>query len=357
MKTKFTYFMAMIFSFLGCNAQPTAYQSVDVESFAKVMSQSDAVLLDVRRADEYAEGHLPGAIQIDVTQSDFETQALAILPKQHTIALYCRSGNRSKRAAEILSKAGFKVVELSSGYMGWTGAGKPTSREEVDLFQMADGTLVYTYCIKHGTVKIRVADQWIYVDPVINLPPATDYSSMPKADILLITHEHGDHLDAKAVAQLTQPSTQLITNPRSAEQLGMSCCKVMKNGDSQSVCDITIQAVPAYNSSADKQQFHPQGRDNGYVLTIHPTSSTPFRIYIAGDTEDIPEMQQLQNIDVAFMPCNLPYTMTPEQLAHAARIVRPRILFPYHYGQTDIQQVVKLLSPDKQIDVRIRQYQ
>ena len=113
----------------------------------------------------------------------------------------------------------------------------------------------------------------------------------------------------------------------------------------------TVDAVPAYNNSPEKLQFHPKGRDNGFVLTIES-----MRIYIAGDTEDIPEMADIKDIDVAFLPCNLPYTMTPEQCSHAAQMIKPAVLFPYHYGQTDIQQVVKLLEGSG-IDVRIRDYQ
>jgi L-ascorbate metabolism protein UlaG (beta-lactamase superfamily) len=109
--------------------------------------------------------------------------------------------------------------------------------------------------------------------------------------------------------------------------------------------------VPAYNISPEKRQFHPKGRDNGFVLTIEG-----MRIYIAGDTEDYPEMDTIKDIDVAFLPCNLPYTMSPEQCSHAATMIKPTVLFPYHYGQTDIQQVVKLLDGSG-IDVRIRNYQ
>lgn len=180
---------------------------------------------------------------------------------------------------------------------------------------------------------------------------------MPKADYIFVTHEHFDHLDSVAIRQLTNDGTILVTNPRSSELLGGKG-SVMKNGDVQFLVpgkgfsgSWRVDAVPAYNTSPEKQQFHPKGRDNGYVLTIDG-----FRIYIAGDTEDIEEMKDIKDVDVAFLPCNLPYTMSPEQLAKAAKMVNPKVLFPYHYGQTDIQQVVKLLEGSG-IDVRIRQYQ
>lgn len=179
---------------------------------------------------------------------------------------------------------------------------------------------------------------------------------MPKADYIFVTHEHPDHLDAKAIEQLTKDETTLIVNPRSSEILGGKGEIMTYDDDSfysmiDSISGWIFDAVPAYNISPDKKQFHPKGRDNGYVLTIEG-----LRIYIAGDTEPIPEMKDIKDIDIAFLPCNLPFTMTPEQLAEAAKVIRPKVLFPYHYGNTDIQQVVKLLEGSG-IDVRIRQYQ
>lgn len=226
-----------------------------------------------------------------------------------------------------------------------------TAKEEVDQFVTKKGTAVNLYCIKHGSVKMQIGDKWLYVDPVADkIQPATDYTSMPKADIILITHEHADHLDAKAIEQLTKEGTVLVANPRSSEQLGGKG-EVMKNGDSKTLGTLKIDAVPAYNSSPDKQQFHPKGRDNGYILSFEG-----LRIYVAGDTEDIEEMKNIKDIDVAFLPCNLPFTMTPEQVANAARIIKPRVLFPYHYGQTQISKVSELLK-DSPTEVRIRQYQ
>lgn len=226
-----------------------------------------------------------------------------------------------------------------------------TNQEEIDAFTTADGTQLFMHCIKHGSLSINIANKWIYVDPVTDkVPPMTDYTTLPKADYILITHEHPDHLDPKAIEQLTAEGTTLILNPRSSEILG-SKGQVMKNGDTSNLGPWTLEAVPAYNISADKQQFHPKGRDNGYILTIEG-----LRIYIAGDTEPIPEMAEIKDIDIALLPCNLPFTMTPEQLAEAATVIRPKVLFPYHYGHTDIQQVVTLLDGSG-IDVRIRQYQ
>ena len=155
---------------------------------------------------------------------------------------------------------------------------------------------------------------------------------------------------AKAISQLTKQDTKLITNRRCSDMLGGKG-QVMKNGDSATIGEWNIEAVPAYNTSKGKEQFHPKGRDNGFVLTIDG-----FRIYIAGDTEDIDEMKDISDIDVAFLPCNQPFTMTPEQVAKATKTIHPKVLFPYHYGNTDIRQVRTLLK-DSSTDVRIRQYQ
>ncbi len=344
--------MTCIMSFLGCCAQKS-YNSASVEEFEKIIADESIVRLDVRTADEYAEGHIALAMNIDIKQADFEAKAKASINKAKTIAVYCRSGNRSKKACDILTANGYKVIELSTGIMGWQSAGKPVTKEEVDVFTTANGTNVFMHCIKHGSLSINIGNKWIYVDPVTDkIPPVTDYTTMPKADYILITHEHADHLDAKAIEQLTKEGTILVTNPRSSEILGGKG-KVLANGASMadSIEHWTVDAVPAYNTSPSKQQFHPKGRDNGYVLNIEG-----LRIYIAGDTEPIPEMKDIKDIDIAFLPCNLPFTMTPEQLAEAAKVIRPKVLFPYHYGQTDIQQVVALLAGSG-IDIRIRQYQ
>ncbi|MCQ2959917.1 MAG: MBL fold metallo-hydrolase [Bacteroidales bacterium] len=350
MRSIFVSILLCMCCLFGCTAQ-TAYKTVSVEEFEKAISNDEVIILDVRTQEEYVVEHLAKSLLIDVKQPEFEQRALKSLPKEKKVAVYCRSGNRSKYAANILAKHGYTVIELGSGINGWKTAGKPVTKEECDVFQTKNGTKVKVFCIKHGSIRIEVNGKWIYVDPVSVLPPATDFSTMPKADVILITHEHFDHLDSLAIRQLTKSSTKLIVNPRSSELLGGKGF-IMKNGDKSNIEKaIEIAAVPAYNKSAEKLQFHPKGRDNGYVLTIEG-----LRIYIAGDTEDIEEMSQLKNIDIAFLPCNLPYTMTPEQLANAARNIQPRILFPYHYGNTEIQQVVRLLN-DTQIDVRIRQYQ
>jgi L-ascorbate metabolism protein UlaG (beta-lactamase superfamily) len=171
-----------------------------------------------------------------------------------------------------------------------------------------------------------------------------DYTTLLKADLILVTHEHGDHLDMNAIQAVGKPGTEIINNTSAAAILVNGA--VMKNGETKSVLGFKVEAVPAYNLG---KPFHPKGVGNGYVLTLGDT-----RVYIAGDTENVPEIKALKNIDVAFLPMNQPFTMTPEQVADVARAVRPRILYPYHYGETDTGKLVELLKPEKGIEVRIR---
>lgn len=200
-------------------------------------------------------------------------------------------------------------------------------------------------------MRIEYDGKEIQIDPVSKLgEKAIDYAAMPKADYIFITHEHHDHLDTAAIRILSGDNTQLITNQSCSGILGYGT--VMANGDMlQLADDFIVEAVPAYNTSEGHQQFHPKGRDNGFILTLDG-----LRIYIAADTEDIPEMAELKDIDIAFLPCNQPYTMTVDQLLNAARMVKPKVLFPYHYGQTDVSSIPSQLEANG-IDVRIRHYE
>lgn len=219
---------------------------------------------------------------------------------------------------------------------------------EVDEFTTASGKTVKFYALMHSCIRIQYDGKEIQIDPVSKLGNRTvDYAAMPKADYIFVTHEHGDHYDAAALRTLSADKTQLVMNKRCADMYGSG--KVMVNGDKLQLPDVSVEAVPAYNSTAGREQFHPKGRDNGYILTIDG-----LRIYIAGDTEDIPEMAQIKDIDIAFLPCNQPYTMKPDQLVRAAKVIKPKVLFPYHYGQTDLRTIPGQLTG---IDVRIRHYE
>ena len=222
---------------------------------------------------------------------------------------------------------------------------------EVDEFQTNSGKTVKIHALVHASIWIEAGDVQIFVDPVTKLNNRTiDYAAMPKADIILVTHEHHDHLDKDAIRLLSKDDTQLIMNPASVKAFGKG--QSMANGDKKQLTeDISIEAVPAYNITKGHTQFHPNGRDNGYILTIDGMT-----IYIAGDTEDIDEMANVKHVDIAFLPCNQPYTMTPEQVIKVAKIIRPKVLFPYHYSDTDLSAIPAQLQ-NEGIDVRIRHYE
>ena len=225
-----------------------------------------------------------------------------------------------------------------------------SSEQNTDTFKTKGGKDVTITAIKHATMRIQYDGKEIHADPVgQKMEPATDYKKFPKADLILITHEHFDHYDKDAVEELKKEGTEIITNPSVKKLMGYGTA--VTNGESKVVLkEIKLEAVPAYNTTKGHEKFHPKGRDNGYVLTIDG-----LRIYIAGDTEDIPEMKDLKDIDVAFLPCNQPYTMTPEQAAKAAKTINPKVLFPYHFSDTPVKKVAELLK-DTKIDVRIRNY-
>lgn len=219
---------------------------------------------------------------------------------------------------------------------------------EIDSFTTKNGKNLNITFFKHASLLLDYAGKKIFVDPVSEY---ADYTRQPKADFILITHEHHDHFDPKAIAALETEETSIVTNPACQKMLGKG--KAMKNGEAILLApDIWIEAMPAYNTTPGREVYHPKGRDNGYILTLGGT-----RIYIAGDTEDIPEMEQIKDIDIAFLPVNQPYTMTPAQAIRTAKIIRPHILYPYHYGDTDINQVKDGLKDEPEIEVRIRALQ
>ncbi len=217
---------------------------------------------------------------------------------------------------------------------------------EVDVIKTSSGDLKVTF-IGHGSLMFAFDGKTIHVDPYGKL---ADYSTLPKADLILITHEHRDHLDPKALESVRKEETAVVLNESSLQTVRDGL--VMKNGQVRTVKGIKIEAVPAYNLVHKRdtgQPYHPKGVGNGYILTFGDK-----RVYIAGDTENTPEMKALQGIDIAFLPMNLPYTMTPQMVADAAKAFQPKVLYPYHYGETDTSKLVELLKEEKGIEVRIR---
>lgn len=241
------------------------------------------------------------------------------------------------------------MTGLAAGILLWTGvvlsayAGEGL---EKDTIATAAGDVEVTF-IGHASLMLRFNGKVIQIDP---FSKAGDYAALPKADLILLTHHHQDHLDDAALSAVRTEKTDLLLTELCAQKV--SGGTVMRNGDSKTVQGIKVEAVPAYNlvhKRDNGQFFHPKGEGNGYVLTFGDT-----RIYIAGDTENTPEMKALQNIAYAFLPMNLPYTMTPEMVADAVLAFRPKVLYPYHYGETDTSTLIKLLKDAPDIEVRIR---
>ncbi len=215
-----------------------------------------------------------------------------------------------------------------------------------DTIQTSQGDLQITF-IGHGTLMFQFQNKVIHVDPVSRYG---DYSKLPRADLILVTHAHGDHFDPETIAKIRKKSTDIVVAPVLDGKVSGSI--TMKNGETKTVQGLKIEAIPAYNivhKRDNGQLYHPKGEGNGYIITFGNK-----RIYVAGDTENTPEMKALKNIDIAFLPMNLPYTMTPEMVADAAKAFQPKILYPYHYGDTDPQKLVDLLKEDKNIEVRVR---
>jgi L-ascorbate metabolism protein UlaG (beta-lactamase superfamily) len=236
------------------------------------------------------------------------------------------------------------VILLLVVYLSKAQNKKLFKQYERDTIQTVNGPLVIT-CIGHGSLMLEAGGKVMHIDPVCMY---ANYALFPKADIVLLTHEHDDHLDSRALSLVTQPNTHTIA---SKSCIGRIFDVVfMRNGEETRLGDFNIKAVPAYNvvNMRGSIPYHPKGDGNGYLLTYGETI-----LYFAGDTEDIPEMAELKNIDIAFLPMNLPYTMSPKMAANGARSFMPKILYPYHMGKTDPQLLVELLKGSG-IEVRVR---
>ncbi|MBR5660654.1 MAG: MBL fold metallo-hydrolase [Bacteroidales bacterium] len=340
--------LIMALSLLGLFSCKAGYTNLDPDGFAeKVEAYPPVCLVDVRTPEEYSEGHIKGAANFDWYDSLFVDNISVAYEKSTPLYVYCRSGKRASEASAALSKAGYEVYNLKGGFIAWTETGKPVTKYEVERFGTASGAPVDITLVKHGSLEISYDGLSIQVDPVAEHGKSTDYATeFPKADVILITHEHGDHLEDATIATLTGENTVLLLNQTSRDKIGRG--EAIGNGEKRILCDgkIQVEAVPAYNTTPGRERFHPKGNGNGYVLTIDGLV-----IYIAGDTEDIPEMADLKDIDVAFLPVNQPYTMTVEQCVAAAKAFKPKVLIPYHFSQTDITPLPGLLPG---IDVRLR---
>ncbi len=224
---------------------------------------------------------------------------------------------------------------------------------ENDVIQTSKGPL-QIFFIGRSALIFKFNDKTIHVDPIMR---EADYSQLPKADIILITHEHHDHCDPEAVESIKHKDTHIICPDLCAEKI--ENCTIMNNNEKLNFYNIHIESIPAYNIKHMRHEnvpFHPKGHGNGYVIFFGDT-----KVYIAGDTENIPEMKSLENIDIAFLPMNLPVTMSPEMVEDAVRSIKPKIFYPYHYGDTamkwgesDPNIIVEKLKDLSEVEVRIR---
>ncbi len=238
----------------------------------------------------------------------------------------------------------FFLIPIFVGLMAFNTAAQ--GNFQTDILKTSQGDLEITF-IGHGSLMFIFNGKVIHVDPFSKL---AEYSKLPKADMLLITHEHRDHLDLKATEAVRTDKTVLVLTKTCAARLKGGI--IMENGDTETVGGLKIEAVPAYNlvhMRSEGVPFHPKGIGNGYVITFGDK-----RIYVAGDTENIPEMKKLERIDCAFLPMNLPYTMNPEMVADAAKAFKPKILYPYHYGDTDTSSLEQLMKNTQDVEIRIR---
>lgn len=233
-----------------------------------------------------------------------------------------------------------KNILLFALFSAFLSSGAAAQIKDFDVYKTQEGDF-FIKVLGHGSLVFKFDGDIIYVDPFSEV---ADYTKLPKAALILITHEHFDHLDFAALKPILTPKTRVIASTAAAQELKKIApdTQILSNGQSAEYKTIKIEAVPAYNilhKRPDGQYFHPKGLGNGYVL-----SAGGVKFYIAGDTENIPEMKNLKNIYAAFLPKNLPYTMSDEMFIQAAKIIKPKILYPYHYDTVDKPALQKALG-------------
>lgn len=222
---------------------------------------------------------------------------------------------------------------------------------------IATGELTITP-LNHATFALQRGKTVVYVDPVGG---AARFAGLPRPGLILITDIHGDHLDVATVRDVRTEQTVIVAPEAARQQLKdggvpLASVRFLANGKTVELADlgsaVSVAAIPMYNLTPERLKFHEKGRGNGYVLELAGT-----RIYISGDTEDIPEMRRLARIDIAFICMNLPYTMTVEQAASAVLEMQPKIVYPYHYRGQDPQRFKALVeAKSKTIEVRLRDW-
>ena len=224
---------------------------------------------------------------------------------------------------------------LSTGITAIAFSAQAQPARQTQTFQTDSGAVKITP-IYHASLLIEAAGKTIYLDPA---KPA-NFDGLPPADLILITDIHGDHTDLSSISKITKPGTEIFAPP--AVVTTVTAAHPISNGETKHWNGWTIEAIPMYNikrGPAHGQLYHPKGRGDGYVLTYGDK-----RFYFSGDTENIPEMRALKNIDVAFICMNLPYTMPPDEAAEAVKAFHPHIVIPYHYRGSDLSVFQKDLE-------------
>jgi L-ascorbate metabolism protein UlaG (beta-lactamase superfamily) len=216
-----------------------------------------------------------------------------------------------------------------------------------DTFSTPQGPLRITP-IKHASLMLEFKGKVIHVDPWSQ----GDYSGLPKADLIVITDVHGDHMDPAKIKEIRKDNTVIVAPAAVAKTVTEA--NVIANGEQKTIEGIEIEAIPMYNlvrGPSEGKFFHDKGRGNGYVLTIGGA-----RVYLSGDTECVPEIKALKNIDVAFITMNLPYTMPPEEAAECVKAFKPKVVYPYHYRNSDLTVFSNALKTENGIEVRLREW-
>lgn len=236
------------------------------------------------------------------------------------------------------------VVLMMLLFGAWTAEAQAVVKRDVIKTSAGDLELFF---IGHASLMMTFQGKVIHFDPYGKV---ANYGTLPRADIIFITHDHNDHFDLEALQSIQKRDTVVILPPICSEKIPEGW--VVTNGERLDVLGIDVQVMPAFNmvnKRPDGQLFHPKGIGNGYVLTFGDK-----RVYVAGDTENIAEMKALRGIDCAFLPMSTPSTMSPEMVADAAKAFKPKILYPYHYKETDPNRLMELMQGVSGVEVRIR---
>ncbi len=238
------------------------------------------------------------------------------------------------------------LASLPLAGVAWTALAQE-GEAVTDSLSTAEGELSI-HPVEHASLVLQFGDSVFYFDPVGGAEP---YADLPPPSAILITHGHGDHFDV-ATLEAIAGTAPILTSQEVFDKLPEALkaqATAIGNGETGDLLGFTVEAVAAYNVTEDRLQFHPDGVGNGYVVTFADK-----RVYVAGDTEPTPEMLALTDIAIAFLPMNLPYTMTVEQAAEAVNSFRPAIVYPYHYGDSDLDAFEAMV--EEGVEVRIRNW-